>query len=83
MNNEDWHAQQELDARDLLCPMPLLKTRQALRNMQVQQRLLVKATDPGARRDIPAYLRQSTDQLVRWEEHQGELWFLIERGEIV
>ncbi len=81
MDDTQWQAQQELDARELLCPMPLLKMRQALRGMSLGERLLVKATDPGAARDIPAYLRQSSHQLVRKASVDGELWFLVEHGE--
>lgn len=70
-----------LDARHLRCPMPLLKTRQALRALVHGQTLLVRATDIGARRDIPAYLRQSGHELVRSSdpasETEGEIWFLI------
>lgn len=76
-----WQAQHELDARELLCPMPLLKMRQALRNINTGERLLVKTTDPGAQRDIPAYLGQSSHQLVRQAQVNGELWFLVEQGE--
>ncbi|HLR17376.1 MAG TPA: sulfurtransferase TusA family protein [Alcanivoracaceae bacterium] len=75
-----WHAEQTLDARGLLCPMPLLRTRQALRRMVAGQLLLVKTTDPGAHRDIPAYLRQASHELVRFAEQQQELWFLIRVG---
>ncbi|MCH8543545.1 MAG: sulfurtransferase TusA family protein [Alcanivorax sp.] len=71
----------QLDARHLRCPMPLLKTRQALRALAPGQTLLVRATDVGARRDIPAYLRQSGHELVRSSdpatETDDEIWFLI------
>jgi len=81
MCKTDWQAQHELDARTFLCPMPLLKMRQALRNINRGERLLVKTTDPGAERDIPAYLGQSSHQLVRQAHKNGELWFLVECGE--
>lgn len=70
-------ADELLDARGLRCPMPLLRTRQALRHLSPGQTLLVRATDAGARRDIPAYLRQSGHELVRTGEVDDELWFLI------
>ena len=40
----------------LRCPMPLLKTKQRLAQIQTGERLLVITTDAGSRRDIPAYL---------------------------
>ena len=74
-----------LDARGLRCPMPLLKTRQALRGLASGQTLLVRATDIGARRDIPAYLRQSGHELVRSSDpatdNDDEIWFLIRVAE--
>ncbi|MCK0538442.1 sulfurtransferase TusA family protein [Alcanivorax quisquiliarum] len=71
------HADLTLDATGLRCPLPLLKTRQALRQLAPGALLLVRATDIGARRDIPAYLRQSGHELVRASETDGELRFLI------
>lgn len=76
-----WQSDEELDVREFLCPMPLLKMRQALRNLAPGKHLLVKATDSGALRDIPAYLRQSSHRLVRHEQKNAELWFLVEVGE--
>lgn len=70
-------AFEELDATGLRCPLPLLKTRQALRTLSPGQLLRVRATDAGARRDIPAYLRQSGHELVRVTEQDGELQFII------
>lgn len=67
----------ELDATGLRCPLPLLKTRQAMRQLAPGHLLLVRATDSGARRDIPAYLRQSGHQLVRMLEQGDEFHFLI------
>ena len=73
-------ADKTLDARSLACPMPLLKTRQALRGMVAGQTLEVIASDPGSWRDIPAYVGQSAHQLVQQQEHSGEYRFLIISG---
>ena len=58
-------ADQYLDALGLNCPLPLLKTRQALRHLTPGQTLAVVASDAGSVRDIPEYVRQSSHQLVR------------------
>lgn len=75
---------QHLDARGLNCPLPLLKTRQALRHLAPGQVLEVVATDVGSARDIPHYLGQSPHQLVRRsdgvESGEQEYRFLIRRG---
>lgn len=71
----------QLDTSGLQCPMPLLKTRQALRHMQPGQVMEVIATDASSAIDIPAYLRQSCHELVRMGENKGHYAFVIRRGE--
>lgn len=66
-----------LDATALRCPLPLLKLRQQIRAMPAGALLLVLADDPGAQRDIPAWLRQAGHQLVQFAEQDGVYQFLI------
>ena len=66
-----------LDVTSLRCPMPLLKTRQQLRTLAPGSILRVRACDPGARRDIPAWLRQTGHQLVHSVEVDGVFEFFI------
>lgn len=70
-------ADAELDARTLACPMPLLKTRQALRLLSSGQVLYVQVSDPGALRDIPAWVRQAGHELVQQQQHEGVVHFWI------
>lgn len=77
----DQPIDQQLDASSLQCPMPLLKTRQALRHLKPGQLLEVLATDAASADDIPAYLRQSCHELVRMGENEGRYAFVIRRGE--
>lgn len=71
----------EVDARQLRCPMPLLRARQAIRGLGPEDVLLVVATDPGSRRDIPAWLEQAGHQLLAADDADGELRFWIRPGE--
>ena len=71
----------QVDACGLQCPLPLLKTRQALRQMHAGQLLVVTATDEGSARDIPSYVGQSRHQLVRSEQVDGGYRFIIRCGE--
>lgn len=71
-----------LDTTALRCPLPLLKARQQIRNMQAGTLLLVLADDPGAQRDIPAWLRQTGHQLVHFAEQEGVYQFLIRVEEV-
>ncbi|MDN3454184.1 MULTISPECIES: sulfurtransferase TusA family protein [unclassified Psychrobacter] len=48
-----------VDGRGLACPMPLLKTKVALRDVTVGESLYVVATDPNSQADITAFCRQS------------------------
>ncbi len=50
-----------LDARGLMCPMPLVKARQALKGMQVDQVLRIIATDKGSNKDFQGWARTAKD----------------------
>ncbi len=50
---------QELDARGLSCPLPILRTKKALTTMNPGQILRVLATDPGSVKDFEAFARQT------------------------
>ena len=68
-----------LDARGLECPLPLLKTRLALKNLADNEVLLVSATDSGSWQDIPRYLAKSIYALLSASESGGEYHFLIKK----
>lgn len=54
---------QELDARGMQCPMPLLKAKQSLNRMVTGDRLCVLATDAGSLRDFQVFCQQSGNVL--------------------
>jgi tRNA 2-thiouridine synthesizing protein A len=53
-----------LDARRLLCPMPILRTEQALRPLPPGTILAVLASDPGIQQDLPAWCRVNGHHLL-------------------
>ena len=57
-------AQRELDTRGLNCPLPILKAKKALSELNSGQVLKVVATDPGSVRDFQAFARQTGNELV-------------------
>ena len=62
MNTDDTTlpaADREVDARGLNCPLPILKAKKALADMDSGQVLKVRATDPGSLRDFQAFSRQT------------------------
>lgn len=56
--------QKEIDARGLNCPLPILRTKKALADMQSGDVLKILATDPGATRDFQAFAKQTGNELV-------------------
>ena len=66
--HDDAHpADQQLDARGLSCPMPLLKAKLALNQMEVGQILMISATDAGSQRDFERFAELSGHKLVKAE----------------
>lgn len=72
-------ADKVLDCSGLLCPMPILKTSQAIKDVEVGQVLKVIATDPGAPADMEAWSRQTGHELLASEQEDGRFVFLIRR----
>lgn len=70
----------QLDARRLLCPIPVIRTQNAIRGLQAGDRLLVKATDPGVMHDIPAWCRIHGHTVLSAEVVEGEFHLCIEVG---
>ncbi len=73
-------ANQELDARGLNCPLPILRTKKVLKDLSTGDILKVRATDPGSVKDFEAYASQSGDELLEHSEEGGEYTFLLKKG---
>jgi len=54
----------ELDASGLNCPMPILRTKKALKDLQAGEVLRVIATDPGTVKDFEAFAKQTGNELL-------------------
>jgi tRNA 2-thiouridine synthesizing protein A len=70
---------QEVDARGLDCPLPLLKAKQALNKLAPGEQLRVYATDPGSQRDFRVFAEQSGHRLVESSESAGVFSYLLEK----
>ena len=66
----------ELDARGLNCPLPILRSKKALTDMQPGETLKIVATDPGAMKDFQAFAKQTGHELVYATEANKEFLFL-------
>jgi len=58
----------QLDARRMLCPMPVIRTQDKIKQLQAGDILEVTCTDPGALNDIPAWCRINGHRVLdSWE----------------
>ena len=76
-------ADQTLDCRGLLCPLPVYKAGLALKQPDAGQVLRLDCTDPGSLEDIPAMARQLGDTLLA-SDNRGEtqVFWLEKRGTV-
>ena len=72
-------AQKEVDARGMNCPLPILKAKKALADMNSGELLKVIATDPGSMRDFQAFARQTGNELVEQQAVNDEFIHLLRR----
>ncbi|MES2935141.1 MAG: sulfurtransferase TusA family protein [Pseudomonadota bacterium] len=69
----------ELDASGLNCPLPILKAKKALSELQSGQVLRIIATDPGSVRDFQAFAKQTGNELLSQSENGKQLIFFMKR----
>ncbi len=74
-------ADLQLDATGLLCPLPVLKARKALKGLDAGQTLEVLATDPGSVADFKAFCEGQGHRLLDSGEQGGTFRYLIEKGQ--
>ncbi len=69
-----------LDAKGLLCPLPVIRTQDRVKGLAPGDELTVLCTDPGALHDIPAWCRVHGHQLVATTEAQDEIQIRLRVG---
>ena len=69
-----------LDAKGLLCPLPVLKARKWLKALAPGDKLKVYATDTAALIDIPHFCAESGHILESTDEEDGAQIYLIRRS---
>ena len=69
----------ELDASGLNCPLPILRAKKALADMQSGDILKIIATDSGASHDFPTFAKQTGNDLVASEQHGDAFIFYLKR----
>lgn len=71
---------QEIDARNESCPMPVMKTKKALKGMKAGEVLHLIATDPASVQDINILLEALDDKLIESKQGGGEYHFYIQKA---
>ena len=71
---------QTLDASGLACPMPVVRTRQAIEQLESGQVLEVISTDRGSLQDIPAWSGSTGNRLIESNDGGDRFTFLIEKA---
>lgn len=66
-------ADQSLDCFGLLCPMPIIKTAEKIKDLKVGEVLEVIATDIGIKSDMPAWCMTTGNEYLG-EEKEGEVY---------
>jgi len=67
----------ELDCKGMFCPMPIVQLKKATKNMRPGQVLRLVATDPGSKRDVPAWAMKTGNEILDSKEEGKELTFII------
>ncbi len=69
----------ELDARGLNCPLPILRAKKTLAEMQSGEVLRVTSTDPGSVKDFAAFAKQTGNELLSSTESNKEFEYFMKR----
>ncbi|GAE95296.1 rhodanese-like domain protein [Gracilibacillus boraciitolerans JCM 21714] len=69
-----------LDAKGLACPMPIVKTKKAMNELEIGEILEVHATDKGAKSDLTAWAKSGGHELLEDTEEDDVLKFWIKKG---
>ncbi len=69
-----------LDATGLSCPMPVVRSKKAMDEMESGQILEIHASDKGAVKDIPAWAKTAGHVLLKQDEEDGRFKFWIQKA---
>jgi TusA-related sulfurtransferase len=69
-----------LDAKGLACPMPIVRTKKAMTELEPGQVLEIHATDKGAKNDLAAWAKSGGHELIADTEENGVFKFWIKKG---
>jgi len=73
------HIDKEIDTSGLNCPLPILKAKKALAELDSGQILKVVATDAGSVRDFQAFARQTGNELLEQQTAADQFIHILRR----
>ncbi len=76
---EQIKANQVLDLKGLLCPLPVVKLQLAIKKLNAGAIVEGIATDPGVMADIPAWARTSGNELLSIQQQGKEFHFVVRK----
>ncbi len=68
---------EELDCSGLSCPVPILKTKKAMKGLASGKILKMTSTDPGSSKDIVSFCKRTGHELLESEEGSGATHFYL------
>lgn len=74
------NANKVLDAKGLACPMPVVRARKVMKEMEIGEVLEIQATDKGSVADLAAWSKSGGHELLEHNEEAGIFTFWIKKG---
>ena len=76
---EEYKVDLELDLKGLLCPLPMVRVSQNIKNVPVGGIIRAVATDVGALADIPSWAKSTGNEVLKTDRQEKEIAFYIKR----
>jgi tRNA 2-thiouridine synthesizing protein A len=77
--SEEIKVDKILDLKGLACPQPVIKVNKGIKEIAVGQVLEAITTDPGSLSDFPAWARTSGNEILKTDQNDGLIKFIIKR----
>ena len=77
--SEEYKVDLDLDLKGLLCPLPMVRVSQNIKNVPVGGIIKAVATDVGALADIPSWAKSTGNEVLKTEREDKEIIFYIKR----
>lgn len=75
----DLQVAKTLDTSGLSCPMPIVKTKKAMKDLEIGEILEMISTDPGSIPDMEAWARQTKHELLEAKDEGSSYRFMIKK----